>query len=89
MIRNSWQAFLRLDEKNAEGTGNSIPYIKEKIIMGMTMAEKILSRYAGHEVKPGEIIVANIDATMSHDANRPLALDIFQRMNGKKVFDPR
>ena len=56
--------------------------------MGMTLAEKIFSRHAGHEVKPGEIIVADIDATMSHDANRPLALDVFKQLNAKTVFNP-
>ncbi len=57
--------------------------------MGKTMAEKILSRHAGRDVKPGEIIVADIDATVSHDANRPLALEVFQKMNGEKLFDPQ
>ncbi len=57
--------------------------------MGMTLAEKILSQHAGHEARPGEIIVASIDATVSHDANRPLALEVFQRMNGKALFDPK
>lgn len=57
--------------------------------MGMTMAEKILSRHAGREVKAGEIIVADIDATMSHDANRPLALEIFEEMGAEKLFDPK
>lgn len=57
--------------------------------MGMTLAEKILSRHAGHKVNPGEIVLAQVDATMSHDANRPLALEVFQRMGGERVFDPR
>ncbi len=54
----------------------------------MTLAEKILSRHTGREVKPGEIVLAKIDATVSHDSNRPLAIETFQSLGGKKVFDP-
>ena len=57
--------------------------------MGMTLAEKIFSRHAGHEVTPGEIIVADLDAMMTHDANRPMALDVFKKMNGTKLCDPK
>jgi 3-isopropylmalate/(R)-2-methylmalate dehydratase large subunit len=57
--------------------------------MGMTMAEKILSNHAGRKVKAGEIVLADIDATMSHDANRPLAIDSFNQMGGEKIFDPK
>lgn len=57
--------------------------------MGMTIAEKILSRHVGRDVKVGEIVLADIDATMSHDANRPLALEVFEEMGGEKLFDPK
>jgi len=56
--------------------------------MGQTLSEKIFSKHAGHDVKAGELIVADIDSVLTHDANRPLALEIFQRMNGKKLYDP-
>jgi 3-isopropylmalate/(R)-2-methylmalate dehydratase large subunit len=56
--------------------------------MGMTLTQKIMSRHVGHEVKVGEIVLAKIDATMSHDANRPLALEAFEDMGGKRLFDP-
>lgn len=56
--------------------------------MGMTLTQKIMSRHVGHEVEVGEIVLAKIDATMSHDANRPLALEAFEDMGGKKLFDP-
>jgi 3-isopropylmalate/(R)-2-methylmalate dehydratase large subunit len=57
--------------------------------MGMTMAEKILSNHTGRDVKVGEIVLADIDATMSHDANRPLAIEIFEEMESEKIFDPK
>jgi len=57
--------------------------------MGMALVEKILSNHVGRIVKPGEFVLANIDATMSHDANRPLVVDAFKDMGGKKVFNPK
>ena len=57
--------------------------------MGMTLAEKIFSEHAGRAVKAGEIVVADLDAMMTHDGNRPLALDVFKRMKGRKLCDPQ
>jgi 3-isopropylmalate/(R)-2-methylmalate dehydratase large subunit len=53
------------------------------------MAEKIFSRHAGRTVRAGEIILADIDVTMSHDANRPLAIEAFEEMGGGRIFDPK
>ena len=57
--------------------------------MGMTLAEKIFSEHVGRHVRPGEIVIADIDSMVTHDANRPLALEIFWKMNGKKLCDPQ
>ena len=57
--------------------------------MGKTMAEKILGRHAGREVTAGEIVIADVDFLMSHDGNRPLSIQVFKEMGGKKVFDPK
>ena len=35
--------------------------------MTMNITEKILSKKAGHEVTPGEIIEIPVDLAMSHD----------------------
>lgn len=56
--------------------------------MGKTLAEKILSRHVGRDVNPGEIVLATVDATVSHDSNRPQAAEIFRNLGGKKVFNP-
>jgi len=56
--------------------------------MGMTLVEKILSNHVGRSVKQGEFVLATIDATMSHDANRPLAIDAFYDMGGTTLFNP-
>lgn len=57
--------------------------------MGKTMAEKILGKHAGKEVLAGEIVIADLDFLMSHDANRPLTIQVFEEMGGKKPFDPK
>ena len=57
--------------------------------MGMTLAEKILSRHADRKVTAGEIVLARTDLVFSHDANRPQAPDIFRRLGGQKLFDPQ
>ncbi len=57
--------------------------------MGKTIAEKILGSHAGKAVSAGEIVIADLDFLMSHDANRPLSIQVFQEMGGKKPFDPK
>lgn len=57
--------------------------------MGMTLAEKIFSKHVGRDVKAGEIVVADLDAMMTVDANRPLGLDVFRRMHGVKLCDQK
>ncbi|KUO40392.1 MAG: 3-isopropylmalate dehydratase large subunit [Candidatus Hadarchaeum yellowstonense] len=56
--------------------------------MGKTITEKILSRASGHDVSPGDIIVAPIDACVAHDGTAPLAIRAFREMGAKKVWDP-
>lgn len=56
--------------------------------MGKTIAEKILGKHAGREVEAGEIVIADIDFMMSHDGNRPLSIEVFEEMAGKKLFYP-
>jgi len=53
--------------------------------MGKTIAEKILSVKAGKDVKPGEIIVANVDLALVQDGTGPLTVDVFDKFGFKKV----
>ena len=48
--------------------------------MGQTIAEKILSKHAGHQVKPGELIISDIDVVMVQDGTGPLAVNEFKKM---------
>ena len=56
--------------------------------MGMTITEKILARQANlDEVRPGMLINAKVDIAMSNDVTAPIAIDVFRKAGGKKVFD--
>ncbi len=56
--------------------------------MNLTIAEKILSRTSGKKASAGELVVAKIDAAMTHDGNAKLTIKAFQEMGGRKVWDP-
>ena len=52
----------------------------------MNITEKILSKKAGHEVIPGEIIEISVDLAMSHDGTSPPAIKTFEKL-ADKVWD--
>lgn len=56
--------------------------------MGMTITQKILSRYAGRELNPGELCLVPVQGCMATDTTAPLAIKAFQRMGGKHLWDP-
>lgn len=57
--------------------------------MGMTMTQKILARHAGiNEVRPGQLIQANLDLVMANDATFPISLAEFRKNSFHSVFDP-
>jgi len=53
----------------------------------MNITEKILSKKAGHDVTPGEIIEIPVDLAMSHDGTSPPAIKTFEKV-ADKVWDP-
>jgi 3-isopropylmalate/(R)-2-methylmalate dehydratase large subunit len=56
--------------------------------MAMTVAEKILARASGRaQVKPDEIVVANVDLAMSHE-NADLVRKSFLEIGVQSVWDP-
>ncbi len=56
--------------------------------MGMTMTQKILAQHAGlHEVKAGQLIEANLDLVLGNDVTTPVAINEFQKIGFKEVFD--
>lgn len=52
----------------------------------MNITEKILSRKAGHEVVPGEIIEIDVDLAMSHDGTSPPTIKKFEKI-AKNVWN--
>lgn len=56
--------------------------------MGMTMTQKILAAHAGlAEVKPGQLIEAELDLVLGNDITSPVAINEMKKMNRQTVFD--
>ena len=57
--------------------------------MGMTMAEKILSRASGRDkVVPGEYVTATVDVIMGHDGTFPRAYELMKENGFSKIKHP-
>ncbi|HCF49076.1 MAG TPA: 3-isopropylmalate dehydratase large subunit [Syntrophomonas sp.] len=61
---------------------------EEGTALGKTIAEKILSLKSGQDARANDIVVADLDFIMGQDGTSPLAIQAFQEMEAKKVFDP-
>lgn len=56
--------------------------------MGMTITEKIFAAHCGKEkVEPGELINAKLDVVLGNDITAPVAINEFNKLGLKKVFD--
>lgn len=56
--------------------------------MGMTMTQKILAAHAGlDEVRPGQLILADLDMVLGNDITAPVAIREFEKIGVKEVFD--
>jgi len=54
----------------------------------MTITEKILASHAGlDQVRPGQLIEADVDIALANDITLPLALKPFKEAGGAQVFD--
>lgn len=56
--------------------------------MGKTAAEKILSAHSGRDARAGDIVVADVDLVMYHDANRPLVPETFAELGADGPAHP-
>lgn len=55
----------------------------------MTMTEKILAAHAHvPSVRPGDLILADVDLVLSNDITSPVAIDVFEGAGFDQVFDP-
>jgi 3-isopropylmalate/(R)-2-methylmalate dehydratase large subunit len=58
---------------------------------GRTITEKILARAAGAEdegVRPGDLIMADVDLAMGNDVTAPVAIARFKELGIDRVWDP-
>jgi len=56
----------------------------------MNLAEKILAAHAGKaSVEPGQFLRVAVDLVMTTDATALISVQQFERMGGRKVFDPK
>ena len=54
----------------------------------MTITEKILASHAGKkEVFPGDLLDARVDLALGNDVTAPLAIQAFEEMGARKVFN--
>jgi 3-isopropylmalate/(R)-2-methylmalate dehydratase large subunit len=56
--------------------------------MGKTISEKILSSHASKDAKAGDMVIADLDFIMGQDGTSGIIIDSFNKMGGKKIFDP-
>ena len=57
--------------------------------MGMTMTQKILAQGAGKSsVAEGELLECKLDLVFGNDITAPVAIDEFNRLGAKKLFNP-
>lgn len=56
--------------------------------MGETMVQKLFREKLGKSVKPGEIVVVDVDLAYAHDGTGPLAIDALRELGSNKVVDP-
>jgi len=57
--------------------------------MGKTTSEKIFSQASGRDAYARDVVIAKIDSAMAHDGTALLAIEAFEEMGGKKLWDPR
>ncbi|HLJ29661.1 MAG TPA: aconitase/3-isopropylmalate dehydratase large subunit family protein [Candidatus Angelobacter sp.] len=56
---------------------------------GKTISEKILSTKSGQDSRAGDVVVCQVDHALGTDGSVPMALDYFEAMGGKRIFDPQ
>ena len=57
--------------------------------MGQTIAEKIISKHAGHDVKAGELCIAKVDVAAVQDGTGPLTVQEFKKIGKKELANPK
>ena len=56
--------------------------------MGLTLAEKIISKHASKDVHAGELVIANVDVCAVQDGTGPLTVQEFKKLGKSKLNNP-
>lgn len=56
--------------------------------MGKTLAEKIISKHAGKDVRAGELTIARVDVCAVQDGTGPLTVQEFKKIGKEKLNNP-
>ncbi|MFA5808988.1 MAG: 3-isopropylmalate dehydratase large subunit [Thermoleophilia bacterium] len=56
--------------------------------MASTLAEKIIAAHVGRDVKPGEIVVTDVDVTALQDGTGPLAIEQLEELDLVRAQNP-
>jgi 3-isopropylmalate/(R)-2-methylmalate dehydratase large subunit len=56
---------------------------------GTTISEKILSAKSETDARAGDVVICKVDCALGTDGSTPMAIDYFNAMGGKKIFDPQ
>lgn len=56
--------------------------------MGLTLAEKIISKHADKEVRAGELTIAKVDVCAVQDGTGPLTVQEFKKIGKKELNNP-
>ena len=56
--------------------------------MPMTITEKIFAEHIGRDVKPGEIIMCDVDMTIGNDITTPISIKAFEESGAKNLAKP-
>ncbi len=57
--------------------------------MGQTIAEKIISKHSGYDVKAGELCIAKVDVAAVQDGTGPLMVQEFKKLGKLKPANPQ
>lgn len=57
--------------------------------MGLTLSEKVIASHCGKAVRPGEIVIVDVDLVMVQDGTGPLAIQKFEEMGFPKLASPQ
>lgn len=57
--------------------------------MGLTLAEKIISKHSDKEVKAGELTIAKVDVCAVQDGTGPLTVQEFKKIGKEKLNNPK